>query len=118
MTGVSTHVLDTSRGCPAAGIPVSLDVWAGNGWRRLGASVTGPDGRISDLPGVAGGPPTAGGAQPSTGRLVFAVRGYLEANHGTAFFPEVTVVFAAAPDQDYHLPLLLTPFGYVVYRGS
>ena len=43
---------------------------------------------------------------------------YLVANHGRAFFPEVAVFFEAEPDQHYHLPLLLNPFGYSVYRGS
>jgi 2-oxo-4-hydroxy-4-carboxy-5-ureidoimidazoline decarboxylase len=110
-TGISTHVLDTARGRPAAGVPVSLAVWEDGGWRPLGESVTGSDGRVADLPGPLGD-------QPGTCRLVFGVRGYLLAAHGTAFFPEVTVVFTAEPGQHYHVPLLLAPFGYSVYRGS
>jgi 2-oxo-4-hydroxy-4-carboxy-5-ureidoimidazoline decarboxylase len=110
-TGISTHVLDTARGSPAAGVPVSLAVRADGGWRTLGESVTDSDGRAGDLPG-----PT--GDQPGACRLVFGVRGYLEAAHGTAFFPEVTVMFTAVPGQRYHVPLLLAPFGYSVYRGS
>ena len=111
MTSVSTHVLDTARGCPATGVPVSVEIWVDGSWRRLGESVTGPDGRAGDLPAldVAG---------PAPGRLIFAVHDYLAAQHGAAFFPEVSVVFVAVPGQHYHLPLLLAPFGYSVYRGS
>jgi 5-hydroxyisourate hydrolase len=111
MTGVSTHVLDTARGRPAGQVGVTLDVWAGGGWSRIGASVTDADGRVRDLPA-----PDL--ARPTPCRLTFAVRGYLDTHHGGAFFPEVTVVFVAQPGQHYHVPLLLTPFGYSVYRGS
>jgi hydroxyisourate hydrolase len=111
VTSVSTHVLDTARGCPAAGVPVSIEIWAEGTWRRVGGSVTDADGRAGDLPAldVAG---------PVPGRLIFAVRDYLVTHHGAAFFPDVTVVFMAAPGEHYHLPLLLAPFGYSVYRGS
>jgi 5-hydroxyisourate hydrolase len=111
MTGVSTHVLDTARGQPAGQVGVTLDVWRGDGWSSIGASVTDADGRVRDLPGP-------GLARPTACRLTFAVRDYLDTHHGSAFFPEVTVVFVAQPGQHYHVPLLLTPFGYSVYRGS
>jgi hydroxyisourate hydrolase len=132
VTTVSTHILDTARGCPAADVPVTLEAWDGDGWRSLGGSVTGADGRIGDLPafeppGPPGppeppGPPgphgsTALPGQP-TCRLVFAVRDYLLAQHGSAFFAEVAVAFAAGPGEHYHVPLLLAPYGYSVYRGS
>jgi len=121
---VSTHILDTARGRPAAGVPVTLEVWDG-GWQRLGGSVTGADGRIGDLPAfeppAPPGPPHPPGspAPPvrATCRLVFAVRDYLVAHHGSAFFPEITTAFAAGPGEPYHVPLLLAPYGYSVYRG-
>jgi len=138
MTSVSTHILDTTRGRPAAGVPVALETWADGGWRRLGDSVTGADGRITalpafDPPGPADPPSSADAPSPPdpagplnppsapasvTCRLVFAVGDYLVAHHGTAFFPEITVAFAAGPGEHYHVPLLLTPYGYSVYRGS
>jgi 5-hydroxyisourate hydrolase len=132
MTSVSTHILDTTRGRPAAGVPIALDIWADGGWQRLGESVTGTDGRTSalpafDLPGPPGLPAPHGLRSPSdlapppgraTCRLVFAVGDYLVAHHGAAFFPEITVVFAAEPGEHYHVPLLLAPYGYSVYRGS
>jgi hydroxyisourate hydrolase len=123
VTTVSTHILDTARGRPAADVPVTLEAWDGDGWRSLGGSVTGADGRIGDLPAFdPPGPPgphgsTAPPGQP-TGRLVFAVRDYLLAQHGSAFFAEIAVAFAAGPGEHYHVPLLLAPYGYSVYRGS
>ena len=110
-TTVSTHILDTALGRPAAGVPVTLDVWSGGTWVPAGGSVTGPDGRSTDLPPLD---PDA----TATARLVFAVRDYLVASHGQAFFPEITVVFTAGPGEHYHVPLLLAPFGYSTYRGS
>jgi hydroxyisourate hydrolase len=111
MTTVSTHILDTARGHPAAGVPASLDVRAGGMWVPAGASVTGPDGRIIDLP-----PLDLDG--PANVRLVFAVREYLVSSHGAAFFGDITVEFEAGPGEHYHVPLLLAPFGYSTYRGS
>jgi hydroxyisourate hydrolase len=111
MTTVSTHILDLTAGHPAGGVPVSLDIWSGGTWVPAGGSVTGADGRITDLPRLD--PDT-----PASARLVFAVRDYLEANHGSAFFPEITIAFTAEPREHYHVPLLLSPFGYSTYRGS
>jgi 5-hydroxyisourate hydrolase len=126
VTTISTHILDTARGRPAADVPVALEAWAGGGWQRLGESVTGADGRIGDLPafgppGPSGPPDPYGPPAPpgrATCRLVFAVRDYLVAQHGSAFFAEITVAFAAGPGEHYHVPLLLAPYGYSVYRGS
>lgn len=126
MTTISAHILDTARGRPAADVPVALDIWADGGWQRLGGSVTGADGRIGDLPAFEP-PAPAGPAYPdgppappgqATCRLIFAVRDYLVAHHGSAFFPEITAAFAAGPGEHYHVPLLLSPYGYSVYRGS
>jgi hydroxyisourate hydrolase len=111
MTTISTHILDLTAGRPAAGVPVSLDIWSSGTWVPAGGSVTGPDGRITDLPRLD--PDT-----PATARLVFAVRDYLVASHGSAFFPEITISFTAQPGEHYHVPLLLSPFGYSTYRGS
>jgi 5-hydroxyisourate hydrolase-like protein (transthyretin family) len=98
-------------------VPIALDTWADGDWQRLGESVTGADGRASTLP--AFDPPASPGLPgPATCRLVFAVGDYLVAHHGAAFFPEITIAFAAEPGEHYHVPLLLTPYGYSVYRGS
>ncbi|MEU6343885.1 hydroxyisourate hydrolase [Streptomyces sp. NPDC046977] len=115
MTSVSTHVLDTSAGRPAADIAVHLAVRAAGDapWVPHGASATDADGRCKDLPALPGGTAHA--------RLEFATGPYLArtgAGDGGAFFPEVAVVLAVEPGEHYHVPLLLNPFGYSVYRGS
>lgn len=111
MTTVSTHVLDTGAGRPAAGVPVTLAVRTGadSPWSGHGTSTTDADGRCSDLPAL---PPDTTHA-----RLLFDVEPYLERESG-AFFPEVAVVFAVVLDEHLHVPLLLSAFGYSVYRGS
>ncbi|MGA5700453.1 hydroxyisourate hydrolase [Peterkaempfera bronchialis] len=109
MTGISTHVLDTALGRPAEGVRVELSRQTEDGgWQLLAVSATDADGRCRDLPEVATGDAVL--------RLRFDTGGYLP---GRPFFPEVSVVFTVAPDQShYHVPLLLSPYGYSVYRGS
>ncbi|MFB7667359.1 hydroxyisourate hydrolase [Kitasatospora sp. NPDC056138] len=111
MTGISTHVLDTSLGRPAEGVPVELALHTEGGWKVLGTSATDSDGRAKDLPAVEAG---------SVVRLQFDTAAYYAgASDQAPFFPEVSIVFAVAPAQHhYHVPLLLNPFGYSVYRGS
>jgi 5-hydroxyisourate hydrolase len=110
MTSVSTHILDTSAGRPAAGVAVTLSVRPAPDapWTPHGASTTDADGRCTDLPS-----PPEGTVHV---RLDFAVEPYHRG--GGAFFPEVAVVFAVRPGEHHHVPLLLNPFGYCVYRGS
>ncbi|MEU1850588.1 2-oxo-4-hydroxy-4-carboxy-5-ureidoimidazoline decarboxylase [Streptomyces sp. NPDC019990] len=123
---VSTHVLDTSAGRPAEAVAVHLSARSGRDadWRALGGSATDADGRCKDLPALPEG--------TSQVRLDFAVEPYFEkqrtgarqdaAAHrdsgAGAFFPEVAITFAVEPGEHYHVPLLLSPFGYSVYRGS
>jgi hydroxyisourate hydrolase len=107
MTSVSTHVLDTSAGRPAAGVAVELALPAEDGtWTAHGTSRTDADGRCRDLPALPDGARHA--------RLRFGTGQYL----GDGFFPEVTVVFTVRPGEHHHVPLLLSPFGYSVYRGT
>lgn len=119
-TSVSTHILDTALGRPAAGVAVELSVRpAGDApWAAHAGSSTDADGRCKDLPALPEGTAYV--------RLRFEVEPYLaRAGHPSAegqgygaFFPEVAVVFAVEPGEHYHVPLLLNPFGYSVYRGS
>ena len=117
MSAITTHVLDTALGRPAAGVRVRLERLAGGpieiGPIEIGTASTDQDGRASDL-----GPAEV---EPGTYRLVFDTAGYREA-HGPgedAFFPEVTVTFTVRDaGRHYHVPLLLSPFGYSTYRGS
>jgi 5-hydroxyisourate hydrolase len=114
-TSVSTHILDTSLGRPAAGVVVELSARTGDApWAGCGTSVTDADGRCKDLPALPEGTTRV--------RLLFEVEPYLAghspAGEGAAFFPEVAVTFAVRPGEHHHVPLLLNPFGYSVYRGS
>ena len=113
MSPITTHVLDIAKGKPAAGIPVSLDLQAPAGnWRGVGHGVTNQDGRVTDF--LASEKLDAG-----TYWLTFDTSSYLQHNSGNAFFPLVTIVFAVQDaSQHYHIPLLLSPYGYSTYRGS
>ena len=104
---ITTHVLDTARGVPAARIPVELDTFiTGHGWHEVGRGFTNEEGRVLDF----GEPPAAG-----LYRLMFDVAAYMP----HAFFPSVAVTFEVRdPGDHYHVPLLLSPFGYSTYRGS
>ena len=112
MSAITTHVLDLSRGCPAAGVPVILEHEAAGGWELIGRGMTNADGRIADL--LSGKSIEAG-----VYRLLFDTGKYFAAQHTRTFYPEVTVTFRIEnPDQHYHVPLLVSPFGYSTYRGS
>jgi 5-hydroxyisourate hydrolase len=112
MSAITTHVLDLSRGCPAAGVPVILEREAAGSWELIGGGMTDADGRITDLlPGES----IAAGIY----RLLFNTGKYFAAQNTQTFYPEVTVTFRIEhSDQHYHVPLLVSPFGYSTYRGS
>jgi 5-hydroxyisourate hydrolase len=111
--GISTHVLDLAKGRPAPGIPVTLERRAGEGWREAGSGTTDRDGRVGALL------PAGDDAQPGTYRLRFDVRAYFSAAGETSFYPVIEITFTAvAENPKYHVPLLLSPFGYTTYRGS
>ena len=117
MARLSTHVLDTSRGTPAAGIPVELHFVADGQRRLLATSVTNVDGR-SDAPLLSGERLDVGVYE-----LTFHTRDYLSRSGAVLteppFLDEIVVrVGIAEPTGDYHVPLLLSPYGYSVYRGS
>ena len=110
MNGITTHVLDTSRGRPAAGVPVTLERLTGAEWTIAAAGRTDDDGRLIAL---------AGDTAPGTYRLVFDTAAYFRSNGVRAFFPEVTVAFEIDDvSRHYHVPVLLSPYGYSTYRGS
>jgi len=111
LSGITTHVLDTARGCPAVGVPVVLERALDSGWQRVGHGTSDADGRVRDLLASA----------PGDGRyrLTFDTGAYFRSVGEAGFYPEVSVTFVVAGGQDhYHVPLLLSPFGYSTYRGS
>jgi 5-hydroxyisourate hydrolase len=110
--GITTHILDTSKGRPASGVSVLLERKVGEEWQEVGRAVTDADGRarqlLSDRPLEAG-----------TWRLTFDLGSWFAAQGVEAFYPEASIVFFVRdPGQHHHVPLLLSPFGYSTYRGS
>jgi 5-hydroxyisourate hydrolase len=111
MSVVTTHVLDTARGQPAAGLAVRLERVSNAGREDIGRASTDADGRVKDI-----GPQRL---PAGVYRLVFATGDYFARQDRPAFFPEVAVTFAVGGEAShYHVPLLLSPFGYSTYRGS
>jgi 5-hydroxyisourate hydrolase len=109
MSAITTHVLDTSRGRPAAGVPVRLE----HAGATLGAGFTDADGRLRDL--LPAGAPLRAGVY----RLVFDTGAYFRGQGVEAFYPHVGIDFEVRDGaQHHHVPLLLNPFGYSTYRGS
>jgi 5-hydroxyisourate hydrolase len=116
MATLSTHILDTAKGKPATGVGVALEHFTGAGtptsggsWKRIGEGVTNEDGRVKEL---------LGGTTLVVGhyRMVFATGDYLGEG---AFYPYIEVpFFVAKAEGHYHIPLLLSPFGFSSYRGS
>ena len=111
---LSTHVLDTSLGAPAAGVRVWLEAIAPDGSSSpMATGVSDGDGRLRDFAGTI---PTL---PAGTYRLRFDIGAYFRATNREGFFPEVVIVFrVTSGTSHYHIPLLVSPFGYTTYRGS
>jgi 5-hydroxyisourate hydrolase len=107
MSAITTHVLDAARGLPAAGIRVTLEVRFPDGaWKLLGKGLTDADGRARNL-------------LPEDSPLTEGVYRLLFDNLPEGLYPEVSVTFRVRDtSRHYHIPLLLSPFGYTTYRGS
>ena len=109
---ITTHVLDTARGMPAAGLEVMLELRHASDWSPIGRTTTDAQGRVtafSDAPLAVG-----------IYRLTFDTGAYhRDQGIGAPFFPEVRIVFTVRDASvHHHVPLLLSPFGYSTYRGS
>jgi 5-hydroxyisourate hydrolase len=111
---ITTHVLDTSRGKPAPGLNVTLDFHEHDTtWKTIATGTTNADGRVGDLL------PEGTKVAPGFYRLTFDTASYFHRNEEEGFYPSVTVIFEIKdPSAHYHVPLLLSPFGYSTYRGS
>ena len=107
MSRVSTHILDTSTGRPASGVAVELS----RDSVVVASGLTDADGRVADL--------WQGALEAGSYRLHFAVADYFLETGRETFFPGVVIEFSVVDlEQHYHVPLLLSPFGYSTYRGS
>jgi 5-hydroxyisourate hydrolase len=112
MSGITSHVLDTARGRPAADLKIELHKKSGDDWKFVGAGMTDANGRCNSL--LGDGPFAAG-----TYRLTFDAGTYFKAQHVETFYAEIPVIFEVRDAQaHYHVPLLISPFGYSTYRGS
>ncbi len=114
MSAITTHVLDISRGRPANGVAVRLELEVADGsWKQIGTGFTDVDGRAKDLL------PERFALHSGVYRLVFDTDAYFAAQGVEGFYREVSITFTIRdPAQRYHVPLLLSPFGYSTYRGS
>jgi 5-hydroxyisourate hydrolase len=114
MSAITTHVLDITVGKPGAGIPVTLERKThATGWQVIGEGITDFDGRANDLMSANDV------FEPGHYRLTFETATYFTAKEIESFFPQVTVSFVVRDAlKHYHVPLLLSPFGYSTYRGS
>lgn len=107
---ISTHVLDTMRGTPAAGLVVRLARHEPDGdWKEVGEAVTDSQGRIREMADEE--------LEAGEYRLEFATGSYFERSGLSAFYPSISVVFSYEQGQ-LHLPVLLSPYGYTTYRGT
>jgi 5-hydroxyisourate hydrolase len=109
---ITTHVLDTALGRPGKAIAIELERDDHGAWLPVSAGATDDDGRLRTLT-------PAGPVAPGTYRLRFHTAAYLATHHSGGFFPVVEIQFTVVDGaQHYHVPLLLSPYGYSTYRGS
>ena len=112
MSQVTSHILNTSTGKPAAGITVILYNGENDEWTEIVRGKTNEDGRVTDLlddkvkliEGIY--------------KLRFETKDYFDRDRILTFHPYVEIIFEVNSDEHYHIPLLLSPFGYTTYRGS
>jgi 5-hydroxyisourate hydrolase len=114
MKGITTHILDLVSGLPGAGIPVTLErMTHTSGWTVVAEAFTDADGRTQELL------PPMEAFLTGHYRLIFDTAAYFAVRNAEGFFPQITISFVVKDvGQHYHVPLLLSPFGYTTYRGS
>lgn len=114
MSPITTHILDVASGIPGAGIAVVLERKTdADGWQQIGEGTSDADGRVGDL--LSSKEAFLAGHY----RLIFDTDAYFAVRNPDGFFPQVTISFIVKNTlQHYHVPLLLSPFGYTTYRGS
>ena len=112
MSAITTHILDTSLGRPGAGIRIELHRKSDDAWKLVGQGRTDANGRCADL--MEDEKP-----EPGTYRLIFHAAEYFREQNTKTFYSEIPVIFEVGDsNQHFHVPLLISPFGYSTYRGS
>lgn len=110
--GLSTHILDTALGLPAANVALTLSLRTPDGWQEIGRGTTDAGGRCKTLLRDRA-------LEAATYKLHFAIADYFSAQKLTSLYPCIEITFTIAdPAQHYHIPLLLAANGYTTYRGS
>lgn len=114
MSAITTHILDTAKGRPAAGVAVLLERRGDSGaWESISRGTTDLEGRLKTLY------PDGSRLDEGVYRLTFDTGRYFERLGTATFYPEVSVVFETVTGEThYHVPLLISPFGYSTYRGT
>ena len=112
MSQLTSHILDTTQGKPAADVTVILYSGENDNWTEMKRGKTNMEGRINDL--------LADDVVLQTGiyKLRFETKDYFDSRSIPTFYPYVEIVLDIATEHHYHIPLLLNPFGYTTYRGS
>lgn len=110
---LSVHVLNLQDGLPSPGVSVILEKQDGEDWSKLNTGTTNEQGRITALY------PEGKALEKGTYRVTFQTGEWFKKHQATTFFPEVPVIFAADGSvPHYHIPLLLSPYGFSTYRGN
>ena len=112
MSQITTHVLDVSAGRPGRDIGIRLMNKPGKDWQTIAQGITNSDGRVSDLL------PSGKILTPGIYKMVFETGNYFSDQKIKTFYPSVEILFSVFDDAHYHVPLLISPFGYSTYRGS
>ena len=112
MSKITTHVLDTSKGKPASRVKATLFIEKNNSWQQIASGETNSDGRINDLLN------SDADLKTGTYKMNFDTGKYFSENNVKSFYPNVEIIFEITSGEHYHIPLLLSPFGYTTYRGS
>jgi 5-hydroxyisourate hydrolase len=112
MSQLTTHILDTTKGKPAQGVSIVLFQQKNNNWTELANGITNADGRIPNFLSKE----TI--LEPGIYKIRFEVKAYFDKEGIASFYPFVEIVFDITTREHYHIPLLLSPFGYSTYRGS
>ena|SRR5215831_660391 len=112
MSQLTTHILDTSKGKPAAGMSVVLYEWKNEEWIQITSGITNDDGRIPDLL------QKNKSLEKGTYKLQFETQSYFADQSVQSFYPVIEIIFEVTAQEHYHVPLLLNPYGYSTYRGS
>ena len=112
MIKITSHILDTSSGKPAEGITLILHKGGNDEWTEISRSITNADGRtpspINDDQSLV----------PGIYKIRFETKDYFDKEHLPSFYPFIEIIFEIKDAEHYHIPLLLSPFGYSTYRGS